>query len=130
MHVAEGLQKPAVTCLAEIRTLHFHVPNTHTPPNTCTFFQKLPYSNLVDSLKESLLVWILNVGVAQSLRIKPITGVFLYRGLNNWNSVLEPYTKTRVPFKGFLKGVYKGSIIKGFYNIGALIVRILAPNVL
>ena len=55
---------------------------------------------------------------------------FLYRGLNNWNSVLEPYTKTRVPFKGFLKGVYKGSIIKGFYNIGALLVRILAPNVL
>ena len=36
------------------------------------------------------------------------------RGLNNENWA---------PLKGFLRGVYKGSIV-GFYNLGALIVLI------
>ena len=36
---------------------------------------------------------------------------FRYRGLEN---------QSRVPVKGFFKGMYKGSIV-GFYGIGALI---------
>ena len=33
-------------------------------------------------------------------------------------NVTNPYKYPRVPFKGFLKGVYKRSIV-GFYDIGA-----------
>ena len=49
------------------------------------------------------------------------------QGLLHGNPENPKLEKNRIgrlgSFKGFLKGVYKGSIV-GFYNIGALIIRI------